>query len=133
MSRRALGLTVSIFFLSFLAGLILGLYLPSDLLKGQSSVVIYREGKPILGKSKYYEIVKIQRISSHVDFEEWDEFDVFLDSSWKCIYESVEINYLVLQDTASNDVSNRARYVYVDFTNPKANIVTTKKLLLVSM
>ena len=130
--KRIVVLIITIFSLSFFPNSILGKHL-------LGKIIIYNEGKTILGESKYYRIIKIQKTSIDTDIERErlkkgdDLASLYLylgDEDCPCLYETFELNYLTLQDTASKNIADKINYVYVDFTNPKTGFITTEQTFL---
>jgi hypothetical protein len=123
--KRTVVLIIAIFFLSFFPDSILGEH-------SFGKVIIYSEGKTILGESKYYRIIKIQKtsIDTNIEMEKWEKGDnlapLFLyhdREDCPCVYETFELNFLTLQDTASKNIPDKINYVYVDFTNLKTGFI----------
>ena len=130
--KRVVILIISICFLSLLPGLSLGKHL-------LGKVIIYNEGKTILGESKYYRIIKIKKtsIDNNIEMEKWEKGDnlaslfIYHDlEDCPCVYETFELNYLALQDTASKNIPDKISYAYVDFTNLKTGFITTEQTFL---
>ena len=130
--KRVVILIISICFLSFLPAVSLGK-------NSLGKIIIYNEGKTILGESKYYRIIKIQKtsIGTNNEMEELEKGDNLVSlflyhdrEDCPCLYETFDLNYLALQDTASKSIPDKINYVYVDFTNLKTGFITTEQNFL---
>jgi hypothetical protein len=131
--KRAVILIVSISFFSFFPDLTLGEH-------PLGKIIIYNEGKTILGESKHYRIIKIQKTSIGIEMEMeiLEKGGLMTPSLYgslglgvcPCVHKSFELNYLTLQDTASKIIPDKVNYVYVDFINLKSGFMTTEKTSL---
>lgn len=130
--KQIVVLISTFFFLSFFPNSIFGK-------NPLSKIIIYNEGKTIVGKSKSYEIIRIQKISSdpNIVMEELMKADsikafLYLDigKDHDCVCESVKLNYHALQDTTSIRIPDKINSIYVDYVHPKTGFIHTEKVSL---